>query len=66
MGTGGAFQVPSLRGGSLRGPFMHDGCAEDMLARFTLPDCGGGDQHGHTSQLSSDQLGDLIAYLSTL
>jgi hypothetical protein len=30
------------------------------------PVCGGGDLHGHTSQLTPQQLGDLVAYLKTL
>jgi hypothetical protein len=44
---------------------MHTGCAATLLDRFT-PACGGGDTHGHTSQLTSDQLDDLVAYLETL
>lgn len=66
VGTGQAFQVPTLRGLAYRAPFMHDGCARTLRERFTNPTCGGGDQHGHTSQLSSDALNDLVAYLRTL
>jgi mono/diheme cytochrome c family protein len=65
VGTGALLQVPSLRGLGLRAPFMHDGCAKTLEERFT-PDCGGGDKHGRTSQLSSEQIGDLTAYLRTL
>jgi len=65
VGTGGTFKVPSLVGISGRAPFMHTGCATTLLDRFT-PACGGGDTHGHTSQLSPDQLNDLVAYLETL
>jgi mono/diheme cytochrome c family protein/DNA-binding beta-propeller fold protein YncE len=65
VGTGGKFQVPSLVGLALRGPFMHDGCAKDLVGRFDL-DCGGGDLHGTTSNLSEKQIADLAAYLSTL
>jgi hypothetical protein len=65
VGTGGTFKVPSLVGVSGRAPFMHTGCAATLLDRFT-PACGGGDTHGHTSQLSADQLSDLVAYLETL
>jgi cytochrome c553 len=64
VGTGAALQVPSLRGVSFRAPLMHDGCAATLADRFGP--CGGGDQHGHTSQLSDGQRSDLIAYLETL
>jgi mono/diheme cytochrome c family protein len=66
VGTGLAFQVPSLRGVSWRAPFMHDGCAATLADRFESASCGGGDKHGATSQLSSAQLGDLSAYLQSL
>jgi mono/diheme cytochrome c family protein len=65
VGTGEAFEVPSLHGVSLRLPLMHNGCADTFEARFE-PSCGGGDKHGKTSQLSAAQLQDLIAYLSSL
>ena len=65
VGTGGSFQVPSLHGLSARAPYMHDGCAKTLAERFA-PDCGGGDKHGHTSQLSAAQLADLTAYLDSL
>jgi hypothetical protein len=44
---------------------MHDGCAKTLADRFK-PACGGGDEHAHTSQLSAEELADLIAYLDTL
>jgi hypothetical protein len=44
---------------------MHDGCAASLVERFD-PSCGGGEQHGHTSQLNASQLSDLIGYLETL
>jgi mono/diheme cytochrome c family protein len=65
VGTGGAFQVPSLLGIGSRGPFMHDGCAATLRDRFN-PACGGGDRHGVTSRLTSAQIDDLVAYLQTL
>ncbi len=65
VGTGKAFQVPSLRGIAWRAPFMHDGCAPTLADRFALA-CGGADNHGKTSHLSAAQLKDLIAYLETL
>ncbi len=64
VGTGRAFQVPSLLGVGTRGPFMHDGCAATLRDRFN-PACGG-DRHGVTAQLSSGQIDDLVAYLSSL
>jgi hypothetical protein len=65
VGTGHPFKVPSLRGVEWRAPFLHDGCAVTLEARFQ-PACGGGDKHGTTSQLSNDQISDLVAFLNTL
>ncbi|MFO0708613.1 MAG: cytochrome-c peroxidase [Sandaracinus sp.] len=65
VGTGMTLQVPPLVGVSYRLPVMHDGCADTLRARFE-PDCGGGDRHGHTSQLTEAQLADLVTYLETL
>jgi hypothetical protein len=62
---GHELQVPSLHGVGYRAPFIHNGCAKTLEDRFD-PSCGGGDQHGHTSQLDGEQIGDLIAYLKTL
>jgi hypothetical protein len=62
--TGAAFQVPSLRGLAWRAPYMHTGCAPTLDARFDS--CGGGDAHGHTSQLTAEQRADLVAYLDSL
>jgi cytochrome c peroxidase len=64
VGTGGRFQVPSLRGVAWRAPFMHDGRAATLRDRFGP--AGGGDRHGFTSPLSPSQIDDLIAYLETL
>jgi mono/diheme cytochrome c family protein len=65
VGTGQAFQVPSLRSVSWRAPFMHNGCAQTLADRFN-PTCGGGDKHGVTSTLTAAQLSDLEAYLESL
>jgi hypothetical protein len=65
VGTGALLQVPSLHGVSFRTPLMHNGCAAQLADRFN-PSCGGGDRHGHTSQLSAAQIGDLTSYLETL
>ncbi|AKU94330.1 surface antigen protein [Labilithrix luteola] len=64
VGTGGAFQVPSLIGVGARAPFLHDGSAMTLRDRFASQ--GGGDRHGHTSSLSGAQISDLIAYLESL
>lgn len=63
--AGRALQVPSLVGVGYRAPFMHDGCAATLAARFD-PSCGGGEAHGSTAALSGEQIGDLVAYLESL
>jgi cytochrome c peroxidase len=65
VGTGKSFQVPGLTDLALRAPYMHNGCAPTLRARFD-PACGGGDSHGKTSQLTANQLSDLVQYLETL
>ena len=65
VGTGGSFQVPSLRGIFYRAPLMHDGCAPTLAARFTS-DCAGGDKHGRTRGLTEVEIQNFVAYLSTL
>ena len=64
VGTGGEFQVPSLRGVAHRLPVMHDGCARTLTERFERS-CGG-DRHGNVAQLSPAEIADLVAYLETL
>jgi len=64
VGTGGAFQVPSLVGIGGRGPFMHNGCAKTLQDRFG--DCGGGDRHGVTSTLTRAEISDLVAFLNSI
>jgi mono/diheme cytochrome c family protein len=61
VGTGGLFQVPSLRGVSWRAPYMHNGCAPTLADRFGP--CGGS-KHGPA--LDPSQKADLVAYLQTL
>jgi cytochrome c553 len=63
VGSGGAFQVPSLVGLGLRAPFLHDGCASTLEERFTV--CGS-PTHGDTSKLGTSDVADLVAYLKTL
>lgn len=64
VGTGAAFQVPSLRGVMWRTPLMHNGCAATLADRFD-PACGG-NAHGNTANLSAQDKADLVAYLQTL
>jgi hypothetical protein len=63
VGTGGAFQVPSLIGVGWRTPLMHDGCARTLLDRFGA--CAT-DLHGSTRGLSTGEVADLVSYLETL
>ncbi|MFT3836318.1 MAG: cytochrome c [Myxococcaceae bacterium] len=64
VGTGGAFQVPSLRGVAARGPWLHDGCAKTLEDRFGA--CGGGAKHGSTGSLTPGDVSALVAYLRSL
>ena len=64
VGTGGAFQVPSLVGVGWRQSFMHSGCAHTLADRFE-PTCGG-NLHGNTRDLSTAQVRDLVQFLETL
>lgn len=67
VGTGKQFQVPTLMNIADRAPYMHDGCAPTLRDRFGANTaCGGGDNHGVTSHLTSEQIDDLVAYLETL
>jgi hypothetical protein len=66
VGTGAPFQVPSLVGVGTRGPYMHNGCAKTLEQRFTNTACGGGDAHGHTSNLTPSEISDLLAYLNSI
>ena len=64
VGTGGAFQVPSLVGVAWRAPFIHNGCAKTMKDRFD-GSCGG-DKHGDIAGLTTAQIEDLSAYVESL
>jgi cytochrome c peroxidase len=66
VNTGGSFQVPSLLGVAWRAPYMHTGCAATLDDRFVKAGCGGGEDHGHTTQLTANQRADLVTYLETL
>ncbi|HET8937753.1 MAG TPA: hypothetical protein VFN67_30120 [Polyangiales bacterium] len=65
VGTGGPFQVPSLLGLALRGPYMHDGCAYDLKGLFMDPSCAGSG-HAQLATLSAEQAADVQAYLESL
>lgn len=65
VGTGEAFQVPTLKGLSRRAPFMHDGCANTIQDRFTDVACGG-TSHGNASKLDPIELQALTDYLGQL
>lgn len=64
VGTGAAFQVPSLVGVSRALPVMHDGCASTLRDRFD-PACGGR-AHGTIQSIDDPRVDDLVAYLETL
>jgi DNA-binding beta-propeller fold protein YncE len=65
VGTGDAFQVPSLIGLSRRAPFMHDGCAKTIADRFD-PACGGSSHGDVFTKLSKAEFDELVAYLGQL
>lgn len=62
VGTGGKFQVPSLKALRWRGPWMHDGCAQVLGDRFD-PSCGGA---SHGNSVAPADVPDLVEYLKTL
>ncbi|MBX3207475.1 MAG: c-type cytochrome [Labilithrix sp.] len=64
VGTGGAFQVPSLVGVAWRAPFIHNGCAKTMKDRFD--GLCGGDKHGDIAGMTSAQIADLSTYVESL
>ena len=66
VGTGGAFQVPTLRDVVNRAPLFHDGCAPTLVDVLLGRACGDADRHGRTSGLSTAQLEDLRIYLESL
>jgi len=63
VGTNGAFQVPRLDELAYRAPYFHDGRVPTLEERFGP--FGGGDRHGKTSQLTAEQIADLVAYLKS-
>jgi Cytochrome c len=63
VGAESPLQVPSLIGVWARAPYMHNGCAQTLMDRFTTCDTG---KHGVVNQLKSDDLRALTDYLETL
>jgi hypothetical protein len=63
VGTGAPFQVPPLIGVGARSPFLHAGCAATLTDRFTT--CATA-AHGTTSNLTTAEIGDLVAFLNSL
>jgi YVTN family beta-propeller protein len=59
----GKFDTPQLTNIALTAPYLHDGSARTLEEIWTVynPD----DKHGRTSDLTKDELNDLIEYLRT-
>jgi YVTN family beta-propeller protein len=59
----GRFDTPQLTNVALTAPYLHDGSARTLEEIWTVynPD----DSHGRTSDLTKDELNDLIEYLRT-
>ena len=57
------FNTPTLKSIWASGPYLHDGRAQTLEERLTT---FGSDQHGKTTQLGSDEIADLAAYLKTM
>jgi cytochrome c peroxidase len=56
--------TPSLLGLARSAPYLHDGSAATLMDRLLATRFN--DQHGKTSQLSDEELGDLVEFLRTL
>jgi len=59
----GLFDTPQLTSIALTAPYLHDGRAQTLEEIWTLYNPH--DQHGRTSDLTKDELNDLIEYLRT-
>jgi YVTN family beta-propeller protein len=59
----GLFDTPQLTNIALTAPYLHDGRAQTLEEIWTIYNPH--DQHGHTSDLTKDELNDLIEYLRT-
>ena len=58
------FDVPHLNNIYDSAPYMHDGRAKSLEEIWTVYNPY--DTHGHTNDLTKDELNDLIEYLKTL
>jgi len=65
LGSSPSLQVPMLLGVAQRAPYMHDGCAANLMDRLTDPQCAGS-AHGNTATLSSTDKQNLVEYLESL
>jgi mono/diheme cytochrome c family protein len=63
VGTGGAFQVPSLLRLRYRAPYLHDGSAATVRSVLTDAHTDG---HGEVAHLTSNDVDALVAYLESL
>ncbi|HTV83401.1 MAG TPA: hypothetical protein VME18_12180 [Acidobacteriaceae bacterium] len=59
----GLFDTPQLTSIALTAPYLHDGRAQTLEEIWTIYNPH--DRHGHTSDLTKDELNDLIEYLRT-
>ncbi len=46
------------------GPYLHDGSAQTLRELLTTRNVG--EHHGHTAELTAQELDDLVEYLSSL
>jgi YVTN family beta-propeller protein len=64
LDEGKPVDTPTLIESWRTAPYLHDGRAATMLDLFKTHNAG--DKHGHTSQLSQQQLADLVEYVLSL
>jgi len=58
------FDTPTLVECWRTAPYLHDGSAASLVDIMTTRNAG--DRHGMTSQLTAEQIGDLVAYVRSL
>ncbi len=61
---GPEYDTPSLLGAYRTAPYLHHGKAATL--EEVLTSCNKDDRHGRTSQLTAEQVGDLVAFLKSL
>jgi cytochrome c peroxidase len=61
---GSKYDTPTLLGLYRSAPYLHHGRAATLLDVLTTSNSQ--DQHGHTSQLTREQLSDLVEFLKSL